>query len=71
MEKNKELKIEELPEILTLEQTAHILGVSKWTLRKWDNKGKLVAIRIGLTDKQGGHRRYRKRDILKILEEGM
>ncbi|MDP2637556.1 MAG: helix-turn-helix domain-containing protein [Candidatus Levybacteria bacterium] len=53
--------------LLTLEQVAQILSVSPWTLRQWDNKKKLVAIRIGSRN----DRRYRKQDILRILEEGL
>ena len=39
--------------LLTLNETAKILNVSKETLRNWDNSGKLVAIRT-----EGGHRKY-------------
>ena len=53
--------------LLTLKQTAQILNVSVWTLRKWDNEKKLNAVRIG----SGKHRRYKKEDILKILEVGL
>ncbi|KKQ15400.1 hypothetical protein A2858_02485 [Candidatus Daviesbacteria bacterium RIFCSPHIGHO2_01_FULL_36_37] len=49
--------------LLTLEQTARILGVSNWTLREWDKKGKLVAIRVGSRN----DRRYRKEDVLAYL----
>lgn len=71
MDKDKAQKIHDLPELLTLQQVSDLLGCSKWTLRKWDNKGKLKAVRIGLKEKIGGHRRYRKDDIIKILNEGM
>ena len=57
------------PPLLNLDQVAQILSVSKWTLRKWDNEGKLKAVRIG-TGKHK-HRRYRKEDILKIINLGM
>lgn len=53
------------PELLTLEQTAQILGVSKWSLRKWDNDGKFKAVRVGT------HRRYRKEDVIKAMNEGI
>lgn len=55
------------PPLLTLKQTAQILNVSVWTLRKWDNDNKLKAVRIGT----GKHRRYKKEDILNILEKGL
>lgn len=53
--------------LLTIEQVAQILNVSPWTLRQWDNKKKLIAVRIG----NRKDRRYRKEDVLKILEQGM
>lgn len=53
------------PELLTLEQTAQILGVSKWSLRKWDNEGKFKAVRVG------SHRRYRKDDVIKAQQDGI
>ncbi len=55
------------PPLLTLKQTAQILNVSVWTLRKWDNENKLKAVRIGT----GKHRRYKKDDILTIIKEGL
>ncbi len=55
------------PPLLTISQTAQILNISPWTLRKWDKEGKLVPIRIG-TRKD---RRYKKVDVLKILSEGL
>lgn len=45
--------------LLTIGQAAEYLGVSLNTLRRWDESGKLVAIR-----KEGGtHRYYRERDL--------
>ena len=52
-------------EIITLAEACKILGLHPNTLRKWDNKGFLKAIRYG-TRKD---RRYRKSDILKLLEQ--
>jgi len=57
MNKNK------LPEILRMKQTCELLNVHPNTLRNWDNKGVLKAIRFG-TRKD---RRYKKEDILKLL----
>lgn len=53
------------PELLTLEQVSLILGVSKWSLRLWDNKGIFKAIRVG------SHRRYKKEDIIKATQNGI
>ncbi len=48
--------------LLTLKETGQLLNVSKQTLQRWDNSGKLIAIRT-----EGGHRRYKLSDIEKIL----
>ena len=46
-------------ELLTIGQAAEYLGVSLNTLRRWDESGKLTAIR-----KEGGaHRYYREKDL--------
>lgn len=55
------------PPLLTIQQTASILNLNPWTLRQWDKNKKLVALRIG-TRKD---RRYKKEDILTILQEGL
>lgn len=49
--------------LLTLEQTAKILGVSVWTLRKWDDNKKLIAVRVGSRN----DRRYKKQDVTAYL----
>ncbi len=55
-----------LPRLLNINQVAKILGVVPTTLRRWDNNGKLKAIRIG--NKRGvGERRYRREDIIKLI----
>lgn len=48
--------------LLTLQEAKSILNVSKSTLQRWDNSGKLVALRT-----EGGHRRYKLSDIENIL----
>ena len=63
--KKQNSKLEELPEILTLKQTSNILNLHPNTLRGWDNRGILRAVRYGTR----GDRRYRKEDIIKILKK--
>lgn len=53
-----------LPDILTLQQAAEVLNVHPNTLRNWDLKGTLKAIRLGARR----DRRYRKTDVLKLLK---
>lgn len=64
--KNQPKKIEEYPEILTLQEACEVLNCHPNTLRNWDNKGILEAIRFG-TRKD---RRYKKEDIIKLLNKG-
>ncbi|PIR47334.1 DNA-binding protein [Candidatus Uhrbacteria bacterium CG10_big_fil_rev_8_21_14_0_10_50_16] len=52
-------------ELLTLKEAADLLHCHPNTLRNWDNKGILVAVRFG----SRGDRRYRKRDVLKLMEK--
>lgn len=56
---------EQLPNLLKIQDVAKILNVTPWTLRQWDKKGILKAVRIG-TRKD---RRYKKEDIQKLLEQ--
>ena len=49
--------------LLNINEVAELLGVHPETLRRWDNEGKLKAIRIG----DFGHRKYRKEDIDNLL----
>ena len=53
----------ELPEILTLRQACEVLNCHPNTLRQWDRKGILIAIRFG----ERKDRRYKRDDILKLL----
>lgn len=55
------------PPLLSVSQVSKILNLSVWTLRQWDNKGKLVALRFG----NRKDRRYKKEDILKIINKGL
>lgn len=56
-------KNQELPELLTLKQTCEILQVHPNTLRQWDEKGILKAVRFGARK----DRKYRKLDIEKLI----
>lgn len=55
----------EIPELITLKDACKILKVHANTLRIWDKKGLLVAIRIG----QKRAMRYRKVDIEKFINK--
>ena len=59
--------IEEYSDILTLKQACELLNCHRNTLRNWDNKGVLKAIRFG-TRKD---RRYRKEEVLGILNKNI
>lgn len=57
---------QKLPALLTIKQVSTVLNVHITTLRRWDNKGKLKAIRVGL--RSGiGERRYHREDIIKLI----
>ena len=55
----------EIPELLTLKEACEILKCHPNTLRQWDKKGILIAIRIGVKRVM----RYKKEDILKLLNQ--
>ena len=67
MKKSTTTDFDNLPPLLRLNQTAELLSVSVWTLRNWDTKGILKSVRVG-TRKD---RRYRKEDIIKIMQKGL
>lgn len=52
--------------LFTISQTAQALNISKDTLRRWDRTGYLKALRMGTRQ----DRRYRKEDILEIINKG-
>ncbi len=52
--------------LYTMRQTCKILGVHPNTLRKWDEKGVLKAVRIGLRK----DRRWKESAIIDIIYEG-
>ena len=61
----KQQKMESMSNLLTLRDACEILNCHPNTLRNWDNKGFLKAIRFG-TRKD---RRYKKEDIIKLISK--
>lgn len=59
----KQLKLDNLPDLLTVSEAAELLRVSPLTIKRWGKRGKLPAIRIN----SRGDRRYRKEQILWML----
>jgi len=53
-----------VPQLLTLSEASKLLSVHPNTLRQWDKKGILESVRFG----QRKDRRYKKDDILKLLQ---
>lgn len=63
MPSNKKIRLEELPDLLTVREVADILRVSPLTIKRWGKRGKLPAIRIN----SRGDRRYKKEAVLWLL----
>ncbi len=59
----KSLRLDDLPDLLTVREVAEILRVSPLTIKRWGKRGKLPAIRIN----SRGDRRYRKEAVLWLL----
>lgn len=57
----------QLPELLTLSEACEVLKAHPNTLRQWDNKGILKAVRFG----ERRDRRYKREDILKFINKGV
>jgi len=53
-----------VPPLLTLREASELLKCHPNTLRNWDKKGILKAVRFG----ERGDRKFRKDDILKFIE---
>jgi len=51
-------------ELLTTRQAAEIVGVGTTSIKRWSDEGKLPAIKTA-----GGHRRYRRRDVERLINE--
>lgn len=57
-----------MKKLLTIRQAAELLNVNIETLRRWDRKGKLKAVRVG--NRHGvGDRRYKQEDIGKYIKQ--
>ncbi len=65
MNKENHKKVADLPELLTLEEASAYLKCHPNTLRQWDKKGILPAIRLG----ERRVRRYKKVDLHAFLEK--
>jgi excisionase family DNA binding protein len=63
MAEPKQIKIENLPDLLTVREVAELLRVSPLTIKRWGKKGKLPPIRIN----SRGDRRYKKEAVLYLL----
>ena len=63
MADKKKLRLEELPDLLTVREVAELLRVSPLTIKRWGKRGKLPAIRIN----SRGDRRYKKEAVLWLL----
>lgn len=50
--------------LLTLPQACELLQVHPNTLRAWDKKGYLKAVRIG----PRGDRRFKREDVIRVME---
>lgn len=63
MVSRRNIKLDELPDLLTVREVAEILRVSPLTIKRWGKRGKLPAIRIN----SRGDRRYKKEAVLWML----
>ena len=59
----KKLRLEDLPDLLTVREVAELLRVSPLTIKRWGKRGKLPAIRIN----SRGDRHYKKEAVLWLL----
>ena len=55
--------LNDLPEVLTIEEVAYVLQVTPLTLKRWEKRGQIKAIRINTR----GDRRYHKDEIYRVL----
>lgn len=59
----KRIRLDSLPDLLTVREVAELLRVSPLTIKRWGKRGKLPAIRIN----SRGDRRYKKEAVLWLL----
>jgi excisionase family DNA binding protein len=59
----KRVRLEDLPDLLTVREVSELLRVSPLTIKRWGKRGKLPAIRIN----SRGDRRYKKEAVLWLL----
>lgn len=59
----KKIKLDDLPDLLTVREVAELLRVSILTIKRWGKRGKLTPIRIN----SRGDRRYKKEAVLWML----
>jgi excisionase family DNA binding protein len=50
--------------LLRIKEAAEMLGINPETLRRWDNQGRLQAVRMG----KRKDRRYKLEDLQKVIE---
>jgi excisionase family DNA binding protein len=62
-QKKKRVRLEDLPDLLTVREVSELLRVSPLTIKRWGKRGKLPAIRIN----SRGDRRYKKEAVLWLL----
>lgn len=59
------MRINKLPELLSIKQASELLNCHPNTLRLWEQKGLIKAVRFGMRK----DRRYQKNEILNLLEQ--
>jgi excisionase family DNA binding protein len=59
----KKIRIDDLPDLMTVREVAEFLRVSPLTIKRWGKRGKLTPIRIN----SRGDRRYKKEAVLWLL----
>ncbi len=52
-----------MDDLLTTQEVAKLLGVGTTSIKRWSDEGKLPAFKTA-----GGHRRYRREDVEKLLQ---
>ncbi len=62
---DKPLSLDNLPNLLTVREVAGILRVAPLTVKRWGKRNILVPLRIN----SRGDRRYRREDVLKLINK--